>query len=127
MSDLSGIAHINLRIPTGGDDAAEDFWCGLLGLTVHEKPKGNEHAGRWFAAGGFEIHVSPDDAFVPASKAHIAFIVDDVTTVAKRLVEGGVEVKPARGSMDDLTSCFFADPFGNRLEMMTAWGAENPD
>jgi catechol 2,3-dioxygenase-like lactoylglutathione lyase family enzyme len=124
---MQRIAHINLRIPTGGEEEAQSFWCGLLGMTEHPKPEGNHHPGKWFQAEGFEIHVSPDDEFAPATKAHIAFVVEELNSLAPRLIDGGVDIRPARGELGHLESCFLTDPFGNRLELMTPWAADNPD
>lgn len=126
MAPISSVAHINLRIPVGGEDRAEAFWCGLLGFTNRPKPPGNEHPGCWFAGPGFEIHVSPDAEFRPATKAHIAFVVEKLDGLAEALRNSGVEIRPARGEAGDLESCFLDDPFGNRLELMTADAALNP-
>jgi catechol-2,3-dioxygenase len=120
---LVRIAHVNVRIPQGSEAQAEAFWCGLLGFAVRPKPPGNEHAGRWFAHDGFEVHVSPDIDFAPATRAHTAFVVDGLTELASRLAEAGVEVRPSKGTTDDLEACFFDDPFGNRFELCIASAA----
>jgi catechol 2,3-dioxygenase-like lactoylglutathione lyase family enzyme len=63
---ILGIDHVQLSIPEGGEDAARDFYEGILGLT--EVPKPRELAargGRWFAAGG-TVHLGSSD-FRPAA------------------------------------------------------------
>lgn len=124
---IDAIAHVNLRIPQGGEEAAARFWCDALGFTEHPKPASNTHPGRWFTGPGFEIHVSPDADFVPATKAHISFVAGDLKGLIARLETNGVAIRPARGTAEEPQSCFFDDPFGNRLELMTPEAAAEPD
>ena len=99
---LASIDHVQLAMPTGGEDAARAFYAGILGLREVAKPA--ELAGRggaWFAGRAVAIHLGVEDDFRPASKAHPAFVVDDLTAVRERLTASGIETdrrrcRPAR-------------------------------
>ncbi len=56
--------HIQLAIPKGGEDAAREFYQGLLGLPEVAKPpilaaKG----GVWFQSGAVRVHLGVEDEF----------------------------------------------------------------
>src|SRR4051812_18058135 len=62
---LTGIDHVQLAMPEGGEDAARAFYGGLLGLT--EVPRPPALAGRggcWFAAPGVAVHLGVETPFV---------------------------------------------------------------
>ncbi len=63
------------------------------------------------------MHLGVEKDFVPARKAHPAFIVDDLRTLAGKLAQGGyriVEDQPMEGH-DRL---HVDDPLGNQIELM---------
>ena len=113
------IAHVNFRIPAGGEPEAEKFWCGLMGFEKLAKPVGNVHPGLWFSHGSYEVHVSPDVDFEPATRAHTAFVVEGITEQFQALRDYGVKVTVSKGTEEDVMACFVNDPFGNRLEMIS--------
>ena len=121
--EMVRIAHVNLRIPSGGEPIAEAFWCGLLGFTRLQKPPGNAHPGMWFRHNDYEVHVSPDDDFAPVTRAHTAFVVEGLTELFNKLRSEGTKITVSKGSEDDVVACFAADPFGNRLEMVAPGAA----
>ena len=52
-----GIAHVQVGITAGGEDAARDFYGGLLGLRELPKPEElRDRGGVWFQCGMQEIH-----------------------------------------------------------------------
>jgi hypothetical protein len=58
--------------------SARSFYQGLLGIC--EKPKPQHLAmrgGCWFETAQVKVHLGVEPDFVPARKAHPAFIVDD--------------------------------------------------
>lgn len=71
----------------------------------------------WFQHGGVKVHLGVDPGFVPARKAHPAFLVRGLDELLQRLRAAGVEVVH-----DDLLPGYVrvhgTDPFGNRLELM---------
>ena len=110
--------HIQLAIPAGGEDKGRAFYAGLLGLGEVEKPANLAgRGGCWFAAGDVRVHLGVAGDFVAASKAHPAFVVDDLSELRKRLETAGypvVEDEPLEG----YHRFYVYDPFGSRIEMM---------
>ncbi len=115
---LEAIDHVQLAIPSGGEEKARAFYGALLGL--RERPKPAALAGRggcWFEGGALKVHCGVEEPFRPAHKAHIAFRVDNVRTLAARATREGFEVVDD----DELPGherVFIFDPFGNRLEFL---------
>jgi catechol 2,3-dioxygenase-like lactoylglutathione lyase family enzyme len=110
--------HIQLAIPAGGEDKGRAFYAGLLGFEEVEKPANLAGCGGcWFVAGDVRVHLGVAGDFVAASKAHPAFVVDDLSELRKRLETAGcpvVEDEPLEG----YDRFYVYDPFGNRIEMM---------
>ena len=115
---IEGFDHVQIAAPAGCEDEARRFFAGLLGLTELSKPVPlAARGGTWFQVGAQELHVGVEDEFQPARKAHPAFAVDDVDSLADRLENAGVEVRWD----DELSGVrrFYADdPWGNRLEFL---------
>ena len=110
--------HVQLAIPAGGEQKARAFYADLLGLQEVEKPANLVgRGGCWFALGSVRVHLGVAADFVAATKAHPAFVVDDLLRLRKRLETAGchvVEDEPLEG----YHRCYVYDPFGNRIEMM---------
>ncbi len=119
---LIAIEHVQLAIPEGGEDLARGFYGVLLGLTEVAKPANLlARGGCWFEQGSIRLHLGIDRAFMPARKAHPAFLVDDLERMTLRLEAGGVttsEGEPLAG----YRRCYVSDPFGNRIELMQRMG-----
>lgn len=59
-----GIAHVQIAIPTGAEDAARGFYCDFLGLREIAKPASlAARAGFWLRAGSMEVHVGTEAGF----------------------------------------------------------------
>jgi catechol 2,3-dioxygenase-like lactoylglutathione lyase family enzyme len=115
---IRGIDHVQVLAPTGSEDEARSFFGGLLGL--EEVPKPEALAGRggvWFAVGSQQLHVSVEDGFAPATRAHPAFVVDDLDRLRSRLEAASFATRDdaAFGGMRRFHA---NDPFGNRIEFM---------
>jgi catechol 2,3-dioxygenase-like lactoylglutathione lyase family enzyme len=72
------------------------------------------------------IHLGVEDDFRPASRAHPAFVVDNLDAFRSVLDKAGVEVvvdQPLPG----FDRFYVSDPFGNRLEFLqpTSWSQES--
>lgn len=118
MSVVTGIDHIQLAIPHGGEPHARAFWTGVMGMTERPKPAHLAlNGGCWFEAGGVAIHCGVEEHFLPARRAHPALLVADLEALVTALREEGIgfkEGKPLAGyRRGDI-----ADPFGNRIELM---------
>ena len=90
---ITAIDHVQVAVPTGGEDRARAFYGKLLGLREVPKPSDRaERGGAWFEECGVRVHVGIDDDFRPARKAHPALSVDDLTELVASLRQAGVVV-----------------------------------
>ena len=114
------INHVQLAMPRGLEDQARRFYGGVLGLREIPKPAAlAARGGAWFELGDAQLHLGVDPEFHPAKKAHVAFDVEDLDTVAARCQAAGYA--PRRGDQIPGQRRFFVDdPFGNRLEVVEA-------
>jgi len=123
---MIALHHVQVACPPGGEDACRTFYADGLGLTEIEKPA--DLAGRggaWFraydarGAVSAELHVGVEDPFVPARKAHPAFVVDDLDAVADAVRAAGGEVdRSEQDTFDGYRRFHVRDPHGNRVEVL---------
>lgn len=114
---VTGLDHVQVAIPAGGEDQAGGFYAGLLGMTEVPKPANQSASGCWFTGGTAALHIGIDPDFRPATKAHPALLVDDLAALRERLVAAGWMIRedmPVVG----YARFFTEDPFGNRIELM---------
>jgi catechol 2,3-dioxygenase-like lactoylglutathione lyase family enzyme len=121
---IKRIHHVQVTVPRADEAAARDFYCSLLGLPEIEKPDSlKPRGGFWVLVGDRELHVSVEDGVDrAATKAHLAYQVDDLEAWRMRLTAAGVkmaESMPIPGF--DRFEC--RDPFGNRLEFIMESGS----
>jgi catechol 2,3-dioxygenase-like lactoylglutathione lyase family enzyme len=117
---ISGLHHVQLAVPAGCEQALRAFYGDLLGMAELPKPPAlAARGGAWFRSGTAELHLGVEADFRPARKAHPGLLVDDVETLAARLEAAGHTV-----GWDDLLPghrrCYVHDPYGNRLELLSA-------
>ncbi|HUQ43930.1 MAG TPA: VOC family protein [Candidatus Limnocylindria bacterium] len=118
---LTGIDHVQLLIPPGAEEEARAFYAGVLGLTEVPKPAPLAPAGGcWFVGPGFSLHFSPDPAFVPARRAHVALLTDDLAGLRTRLDKAGTPTVDDDDRPIGVRRFYAFDPFGNRLELLDA-------
>jgi catechol 2,3-dioxygenase-like lactoylglutathione lyase family enzyme len=118
--------HVQVACPPGGEEDARRFYAGALRLTEVEKPLDlRARGGAWFraydalGAVAVEIHVGVEDPFVPARKAHPAFVVDDLDAVAADVVTAGFAVdERERTSFEGYLRFHTHDGAGNRVEVL---------
>ncbi|MGC0051615.1 VOC family protein [Brucella pituitosa] len=110
--------HIQLAMPKGEEEKARAFYEGLLGVPEVSKPQNlAARGGCWFERGSLKIHLGIDPDFIPARKAHPAFIVEELAELTETLIKAGVSVvedEPLVGYARRYVSA----PFGNRIELM---------
>ena len=110
--------HVQLAMPAGGEAEAVAFYEGILGIAQVPKP---DHlatrGGCWFEDGDLKVHLGVDPDFRPATKAHPAFIVDDVHRIAGAVAAAGFGVNEDE-PLDGYHRVYVTDPFGNRVELM---------
>ena len=109
------IDHVQLAIPSGGEEQARQFYVGVLGFVEVPKPETMaERGGCWFESGSVRIHVGIDPGFAPARKAHPALVVAGLTELA---AEAQLDIAWS----DEIAGTvrgFIHDPFGNRIELI---------
>lgn len=121
MSEVAftGIDHVQIAVPEGGERACRDFYLGLLGLAEVERPA--PAAGRsilWVDLGGQQLHFRPDPAFRSPQYAHPAILVRGLDVLAARLRAAGYDVTTEQSIGPG--RFHVRDPFGNRLEFIEA-------
>ena len=120
---ITGIDHVQVAAPPGGEEQARAFYGGMLGMPEVPKPESlAARGGCWFAAGDQHLHVGMAEPFAPAAKAHPALRVDraeELHRLAERLAAAGRAVT-WDDALPDAQRFYVADPFGNRLELVTA-------
>ena len=112
------IDHILIAMPAGHEAEARVFYAGILGLTEQIKPPQlAARGGCWFASGDLEVHLGVEKNFIPARKAHPAFIVDDLAGMVAKAVQAGLRVT-ADEPIEGCDRRHVDDPFGNRIELI---------
>ena len=114
---ITGLDHIQIAIPEGGEDSARAFYCTLLGMHEVPKPANLSPSGCWFERGSVSLHIGVDPDFTPARKAHPALLVDDLAAHRARLEAAGCETRDDK-PVEGYARFFTFDPFGNRIELM---------
>lgn len=122
--EIVGFDHVQLLMPTGGEAAARRFYGELLGLREVAKPEElAPRGGCWFVGvGGTAIHLSVDQRFIAAHKAHPGLIVVDLEAARRSLLKGGARIVEDDSGLG-VRRCYTEDPFGNRIELIEAGDA----
>ena len=119
---ITGIDHVQLCCPQGGEELARAFWGGVVGLV--EVPKPTELAGRggcWFRLGpDTGLHVGVLEPFTPQGKAHPALRLADrasLNALVANIEDAGHVVEWAEVPVAE-ARCKLRDPFGNLVELL---------
>ena len=107
-----------------GEAAARRFYGELLGLREVPKPAAlAARSGCWFVGvGGTALHISVDQRFIAAHKAHPGLVVADLEAARRVLEAGGARIVEDDSGVG-LRRCYTEDPFGNRIELIEAGDA----
>ena len=110
--------HVQLAMPAGREREAVAFYEGVLGIPQVPKP---DHLARrggcWFEQGELKVHLGVDADFHPATKAHPAFIVSGLRSLARAAAATGHAVNDDE-PLDGYERVYVSDPFGNRIELL---------
>lgn len=111
--------HVQITIPKDAEEAGRAFYCGVLGLREIRKPESLAgRGGFWLELGDMQIHIGTEnDVDRTASKAHLAYEVDELEIWRQHLVNEGITI------LDSVPIPGYArfearDPFGNRIEFI---------
>ena len=115
------IHHAQITVPEGSEDRAREFYCGFLGLREVEKPASLQgRGGFWLEIGDQQVHVGTETGVDrSATKAHIAYQVDDLAAWHTKLAEREIAILEGI-AIPGFKRCEFRDPFGNRVELIQA-------
>jgi catechol 2,3-dioxygenase-like lactoylglutathione lyase family enzyme len=118
--EFSGIDHVQLAAPEGCETEARRFFGELLGWTEIPKPENlRQRGGVWFQCGTHQVHIGVQKNFVPATKAHPAFCVQNIDALREYLLHNNVRLIDDDARADeDVKRFYLTDPFGNRLEFL---------
>ncbi|MBL8161640.1 MAG: VOC family protein [Anaerolineae bacterium] len=116
---INRLHHVQITVPTDAVDAAHQFYCGLLGLPEVEKPDSLKgRGGFWLQLGSEQVHVGIEDGVNRrATKAHVAYQVDDLDAWRTRLIAAGFSIDESV-PIPGYKRFEFRDPFGNRVELI---------
>lgn len=115
-----GIDHIQLAAPEGCESDARIFYTDLLGWTEIPKPENlRKRGGLWFQCGLHQVHIGVQRDFVPATKAHPAFHVQNINELREYFLNKNIAVIDDEARTDEGVQRFYLnDPFGNRIEFL---------
>lgn len=111
--------HVQITIPKNAEAEARAFYCDLLGLPEIEKPDSLKgRGGFWMQVGALQVHVGVEDGVDRhATKAHIAYEVDDLLAWQQRFENTGIEIGDS-APIPGFQRFEIRDPFGNRVEFI---------
>ena len=118
MGFITALDHVQVAMPTGGEDLARDFYSGVLGLAEIPKPEVLAmRGGVWFQCGSAELHLGADPTFKAAQKAHPALVVNDFAGLLAHLDAHNISAK-TEDTVNGRLRANITDPFGNRIELI---------
>lgn len=116
---IARLNHVQISIPIGAETEARAFYCGVLGLREIEKPESLQgRGGLWVEIGDQQIHFGVEDGVDrAATRAHLAYEVDDLAAWHDRLTANGAVIKESI-QFPGFNRFESRDPFGNRIEFI---------
>jgi catechol 2,3-dioxygenase-like lactoylglutathione lyase family enzyme len=113
------VNHVQITIPPNAENEARAFYCGLLGFREVPKPAVLEpRGGFWMDVGGFPVHIGTEERNgAAATKAHVAYEVDDLDGWRSHLATQNVKVTDGI-QIPGFLRFEFRDPLGNRIEFL---------
>lgn len=111
--------HVQITVARGAEDLARRFYCGILGLEeIGKPPTLLDRGGFWLRLGDVQVHVGTEDGVDRgATKAHLAYEVDDLESWTAMLQQHGTEVLDSI-PIPGYDRVELRDPFGNRVELI---------
>lgn len=121
--EIQRLHHVQITVPAAAESAARDFYGNLLGLVEFDKPDAlKSRGGFWVRVGDQELHVSREEGVARmATKAHVAYQVDDLEAWRDKLTAAGIEIGESM-PIPGYRRFECRDPFGNRMEFIEPLG-----
>ncbi len=118
---IQRIHHIQITVNCADEDAARQFYIDFLGLPEIDKPNSlKARGGFWCRVGDRDLHVGVEEGVDRhATKAHVAYQVDDLSDWRRKIEAAGLTVKDSI-PIPGYDRFEFRDPFGNRVELIEA-------
>lgn len=116
---IQALHHIQLTVPKAAEAAALHFYCDVLGLPQIPKPdRLLSRGGFWCQLGDRQLHIGlEEDVVRQATKAHIAYAVDDLAAWRAHLQAQGINISESI-PIPGMQRFECRDPFGNRMEFL---------
>ena len=135
---ITGMHHFNLRVTAKEFDTLQEFYCGVLGLSVGARPPFRS-AGVWLYAGKIpllhltqmhsgEVVAPGSQDSLPEVKArrsaidHIALACGDLDGAVRRLTSHGVPYTRTEVPTAGEIQLLFRGPSGNGIELIFSTG-----
>jgi len=118
---FSRLDHVQLAIPSGGEERGGAFYVEVLGFEEVEKPPHlAREAGPWFPQRATWCYTSESiSTFSRRRKAHPALRCKDYDSALEHIAKRGGSVTPDPVPFEGRPHCFYIrDPFGNRIELI---------
>ena len=112
------VHHVSINVDDV--DAAQRFYCDVLGLEARRDRPDFPFGGAWLAAGGQQVHLIEGKS-PPGLGQHFALLVDDLEATVSELRGRGVEVSDPK-PVGTSRQAFVTDPAGNLVELHQARG-----
>lgn len=125
MATIVQLQHVSVPMPPGGQEAARQFYGGILGLQEKAPPSSlAQQQLVWFSAGagGQEVHVFTDEGMEHNSSAqHLCLQFSSLSDLRARLSEARIAIEETT-PIHNRPRCFIHDPFGNLIEVTEVLG-----
>lgn len=117
---VTRILHASVNV-AGRLETTRDFYTGLLGLEMIERPQIPGVPGSWFGAGDGQVHLvgaAPQGPPIDPVGNHYCLGVDDIAGAVRELEAAGIPYTQARqGPRGEVLQIWIADPAGNTVEL----------
>ena len=117
--NIFNIDHININAPKSVIADMLEFYTGVLGFQVGDRPKTDE-VGYWLYSNRRPlIHLDVDESRALKTGDvidHVSFSIFHLDYAMRKLEENGIEFK--RVDIAGMTLLFFLDPIGNKIELL---------
>jgi catechol 2,3-dioxygenase-like lactoylglutathione lyase family enzyme len=115
--NVVGVNHFQVNVPVADHERARDFYLGFLRLKEIHRPGVFKSGGTWMNAGSFEVHIGLEDGVERKTRAHIAYEVDDIAALRKKVSDAGYKIVD-QPKIPNYERFHFRDPFGNNIELI---------